>query len=288
MWRHLWLYTFTWCVIIIIIIIIIIIPCSRVLLEKLTATQLVKKFPPYIESEGSLPCSQEPATGPWARRMHSTPSYPISLRSQGNKVPISTQSSRSAELRSSVSPAPPFLTQTLTARHHILFLFLSWVSIGTFGILHFTFVTVHLALSNYFTASRWVAIYTMTKHVLYYRHLHALLHCLCTVWSFHDDWTQRSLLGRWAVRMERHNGNSLHSDTVDKTLLHYFCLLQTWYQHLQWEHCTTIQTTFSFKETGDSRKFKCVELKSDLDIFVSPAIFKGKEIKNLCTDIILK
>jgi antibiotic biosynthesis monooxygenase (ABM) superfamily enzyme len=33
-------------------------PCSRVLLEKLIATQLLFKFP-----KGSLPCSKEPATG---------------------------------------------------------------------------------------------------------------------------------------------------------------------------------------------------------------------------------
>jgi hypothetical protein len=32
------------------------------LLEKPIVTQLVKKFPPFTELEGSLPCSQEPTT----------------------------------------------------------------------------------------------------------------------------------------------------------------------------------------------------------------------------------
>jgi hypothetical protein len=36
-------------------------PLSRVLLEKLTVTELVKKFPSFLEPEGSLPCSQEAA-----------------------------------------------------------------------------------------------------------------------------------------------------------------------------------------------------------------------------------
>jgi hypothetical protein len=37
-------------------------PYSTVLLEKLTGLQLVKKFPHFIEPEGSLPNSQAPAT----------------------------------------------------------------------------------------------------------------------------------------------------------------------------------------------------------------------------------
>jgi hypothetical protein len=37
-------------------------PWSKVLLEKLTDTQLVMKFLPFMETEGSLTCS--PATGP--------------------------------------------------------------------------------------------------------------------------------------------------------------------------------------------------------------------------------
>jgi hypothetical protein len=36
---------------------------SRVLHEKLTVTQLVKKFLIFMQLEGSLPCSQQPATG---------------------------------------------------------------------------------------------------------------------------------------------------------------------------------------------------------------------------------
>jgi hypothetical protein len=34
---------------------------EQVLLEKLTGRQLVKKFPRFMEPEGSLPHSQEPA-----------------------------------------------------------------------------------------------------------------------------------------------------------------------------------------------------------------------------------
>jgi hypothetical protein len=41
---------------------IILTPRSRVFLEKLKRAQLVKKFPHFIELEGSLPHSQEPAT----------------------------------------------------------------------------------------------------------------------------------------------------------------------------------------------------------------------------------
>jgi len=39
-------------------------PWSRVLLEKLTGFQLVKKFPAFMEPVGSLPHSQEPVTCP--------------------------------------------------------------------------------------------------------------------------------------------------------------------------------------------------------------------------------
>ena len=38
-------------------------PWSRVLLEKLTGSQLVKKFPSFLEPESSLPQSQVPANG---------------------------------------------------------------------------------------------------------------------------------------------------------------------------------------------------------------------------------
>jgi hypothetical protein len=37
-------------------------PWSRVLLEKLTSFQLVKKFPTFLEAEGYLPQSQVSAT----------------------------------------------------------------------------------------------------------------------------------------------------------------------------------------------------------------------------------
>jgi hypothetical protein len=43
-------------------------PWSRVLLEELILTRIVKKsspLPPVTEPEGSLLCSQEPATGPY-------------------------------------------------------------------------------------------------------------------------------------------------------------------------------------------------------------------------------
>jgi hypothetical protein len=43
-----------------------VIPWSRVLLEKLKVTQLIKQFTlPFMEPEGSLTCSQEPGTGPY-------------------------------------------------------------------------------------------------------------------------------------------------------------------------------------------------------------------------------
>jgi hypothetical protein len=38
-------------------------PWSRVLLEKLTVTKLVKKFPTIMEPEGLLPCSQQHTVG---------------------------------------------------------------------------------------------------------------------------------------------------------------------------------------------------------------------------------
>jgi hypothetical protein len=46
------------------------IPWSRFILEELIATQLVKKFPILYDTEDSLPCSQEPATGPIPRPPH--------------------------------------------------------------------------------------------------------------------------------------------------------------------------------------------------------------------------
>jgi hypothetical protein len=49
------------------------IQCSRILLEKLTVTHLVRKFPPTVESEGSLACSQWPTTGPYPMPDESSP-----------------------------------------------------------------------------------------------------------------------------------------------------------------------------------------------------------------------
>jgi len=50
-------------------------PWSRAFSEKLTVSHLVKNSESFMESEGSLPCSQQPATRhlPWARRIQSTP-----------------------------------------------------------------------------------------------------------------------------------------------------------------------------------------------------------------------
>jgi hypothetical protein len=48
-------------------------PYSRVLLEKLNRSQLVKKFHAIIVPEGSLPHSQEPATCPYPEPARSSP-----------------------------------------------------------------------------------------------------------------------------------------------------------------------------------------------------------------------
>jgi hypothetical protein len=40
-------------------------PWSTVLFDNLIVIQLVKKYPSFMELEGSLPCSQEPDTGPY-------------------------------------------------------------------------------------------------------------------------------------------------------------------------------------------------------------------------------
>jgi hypothetical protein len=40
-------------------------PRNRVLLEKLTVAQLVKKFPTFYRTQGSFSYSQKPATGPY-------------------------------------------------------------------------------------------------------------------------------------------------------------------------------------------------------------------------------
>jgi len=45
-------------------------------LEKLIFTQLVKKYPPFIEPEGSLPCSQQLLTGPCPMLDKSSQQFP--------------------------------------------------------------------------------------------------------------------------------------------------------------------------------------------------------------------
>ena len=54
-------------------------PRSTVLLEKLTGSRLVKKFPHFMEPEGSLPLSQAPATCPYPERDRFTPCPHIPL-----------------------------------------------------------------------------------------------------------------------------------------------------------------------------------------------------------------
>ena len=54
-------------------------PWFRILLEKLTVLQLVKKFPNFMETEGSLPHSQVPATCPYPDPSRSSPSIHIPL-----------------------------------------------------------------------------------------------------------------------------------------------------------------------------------------------------------------
>jgi hypothetical protein len=51
-------------------------PWCRTLLEKLIVTQHVKKYPAsFMEPEGSLPCSQKPATGPCPQPADPVPTF---------------------------------------------------------------------------------------------------------------------------------------------------------------------------------------------------------------------
>jgi hypothetical protein len=54
-------------------------PWSRALFEKLSGSQLVKKFPAFMEPDGSLPYSQEPATCPCPEPGQSSPCPHIPL-----------------------------------------------------------------------------------------------------------------------------------------------------------------------------------------------------------------
>ena len=54
-------------------------PWSRVLLEKLSGSQLVKKFPAFLEPECSSPYSQVPATCPYPEPTPSSPHNPLPL-----------------------------------------------------------------------------------------------------------------------------------------------------------------------------------------------------------------
>jgi hypothetical protein len=38
-------------------------PCTKFVLEKSFVSQIVKKLQPFVESQGSLPCSHQPSTG---------------------------------------------------------------------------------------------------------------------------------------------------------------------------------------------------------------------------------
>jgi hypothetical protein len=51
--------------------------CSSGFLEKLIVSQIAKKFPTYVESESSLLCSREPATGPFPEPDEPSPQLPI-------------------------------------------------------------------------------------------------------------------------------------------------------------------------------------------------------------------
>jgi len=51
-------------------------PRNRDLPETLLNTQLFMKFPPFMEPEVSLPCSQEPVNGPYSEPEFSSSQLP--------------------------------------------------------------------------------------------------------------------------------------------------------------------------------------------------------------------
>jgi hypothetical protein len=50
-------------------------PWCRILFQKLIVTELVKKYPFFVEHEGSLPCSHKPAIGPYPKPAESSSSH---------------------------------------------------------------------------------------------------------------------------------------------------------------------------------------------------------------------
>jgi hypothetical protein len=51
-------------------------PWNRVLLEKLIVTQLSRNSLPFMECDGSLPCSQQPITGTIPSQMNTVHTFP--------------------------------------------------------------------------------------------------------------------------------------------------------------------------------------------------------------------
>ena len=57
------------------------IPWIRVFLEELVGSQMLKKFPVFVELENSLSCSHEPTTGPYLE-----PEFDVTLLSTRGKA----------------------------------------------------------------------------------------------------------------------------------------------------------------------------------------------------------
>jgi len=88
-------------------------PSSRVLLEKLTGSQLVKNPPHIMELEGSLPHSQEPVTIPYPELHQSTPCPHISLTGDLNIILPSTPGPSRSSLSLRFPHQNPLYTSTL-------------------------------------------------------------------------------------------------------------------------------------------------------------------------------
>ena len=95
-------------------------PWSRVLPEKLTDPQLVKKFPTFMEPEGSLPLSLEPATCPYTEPDQSIPCLPSHfLKNQFNIIlPSMPMSSISSFLPTKTLYAPLLSPVCVTCPSH--------------------------------------------------------------------------------------------------------------------------------------------------------------------------